>query len=213
MKITKLNHCCLLIEHEGVTLLTDPGSYSDMDAIKSLTGIDAFIITHEHADHFHIPTLKDLLAKNPSARVITNTAVGNLLKPEDIKFEVVGDGQSAKVREVSIEGFGTAHAVIYKKLGECENTGYLIGGKLFYPGDALGEPGKPMEILALPVAGPWMKLSEALDYARRLKPQHAFGVHDAMVVQPNFADKMVAQILQKYGVSYTTLEHGKAQEF
>ncbi len=63
MKITKFGHCCLFVEHAGVTILTDPGSYSDMDAIKALTGIDAFVITHEHQDHFHVDTLKELCRK------------------------------------------------------------------------------------------------------------------------------------------------------
>src|ERR1700722_19857069 len=114
MKIMKYGHCCLLVEHQGVTMLTDPGSYSDMGAIKALTGIDAFVITHEHADHFHVDTLKELLQKNPNAKVITNTAVGKILEVEGIKFEVVGDGQSTNVRDVAIEGFGTKHALIYE---------------------------------------------------------------------------------------------------
>ena len=29
MKITKLGHCCLVIEEKGLKILTDPGSYTD----------------------------------------------------------------------------------------------------------------------------------------------------------------------------------------
>ncbi len=117
------------------------------------------------------------------------------------------------MRDVAIEGFGTKHAIIYDKLGDVENTSYLIGGKLYYPGDAFHEPGKPVEILALPIAGPWMKIAECIDFARAVKPSHAFGVHDAMMVQPSFVDTMLPTILTKYGINYSKLEHGKPQEF
>jgi hypothetical protein len=89
----------------------------------------------------------------------------------------------------------------------------MIGGKLYYPGDAFHVPAKPVEVLALPIAGPWMKLSECIDFARAIKPQHAFGVHDAMMVQPSFVDGMLGQLLTKYGINYSKLEHGKSQEF
>ena len=213
MKITKFGHCCLLIEYQGVVVLTDPGNFSDLGAVAKLTGIDAFLITHEHQDHLHVETLKELLAGNPGAQVITNTAVGNILKVEDIKYQVIDDGKVTSVRDVEVAGFGTKHAPIYEGLPQVENTGYLIGGKLFYPGDAFTEPGKPVETLALPISGPWMKFSEAIDYARKIKPGHAFGVHDGILVQPNFMDGMATTILQKYGISYTKLEHGKGQEF
>lgn len=59
-----------------------------------------------------------------------------------------------------------------------ENTGYFIDEKLFYPGDAFTDPGRPIDVLALPVAGPWVKISESVDYALALKPRTVFPVHD-----------------------------------
>jgi hypothetical protein len=32
------------------------------------------------------------------------------------------------------------------------NVGYLIGGRLFHPGDAFTPPGQPVEVLAVPAA-------------------------------------------------------------
>ncbi|MEK7494900.1 MAG: hypothetical protein AAB615_03460, partial [Patescibacteria group bacterium] len=34
-----------------------------------------------------------------------------------------------------------------------------------------------------PVAGPWMKLSEAIEYAKALKPEAVFPIHDGMLRQ------------------------------
>ena len=61
MKITKFGHCCLLIEENGVRILTDPGTYSTQQS--EVKNIDFVLITHEHADHFHIDSLKALFLK------------------------------------------------------------------------------------------------------------------------------------------------------
>lgn len=52
MKITKFGHCCLLIEENGVRILTDPGTYSTQQS--EVKNIDFVLITHEHADHFQL---------------------------------------------------------------------------------------------------------------------------------------------------------------
>ena len=56
MKIKKIEHCCLLIEIGGITILTDPGVYSAEQ--NKLTGIDVVLITHKHGDHFHAETVE-----------------------------------------------------------------------------------------------------------------------------------------------------------
>lgn len=38
---------------------------------------------------------------------------------------------------------------MHKTLDPVQNTGYFINDKLFYPGDALTNPNKEIEILAL----------------------------------------------------------------
>lgn len=180
MQITKLGHCCLLIEINGVRLLTDPGYFS-VELHQQMKGLQAILITHEHADHFHLESLKVVLEHNPTARIITNGSVGKLLDGEGIEYEVVEDGGSATVEEVIIEGYGQEHALIYSGIPGVMNTGYFIAGQLFYPGDAFYDPGKKVEILALPVLAPWLKLSEALDYAKKIKPRHCFPVHDGFL--------------------------------
>jgi L-ascorbate metabolism protein UlaG (beta-lactamase superfamily) len=213
MKITKFGHCCLLIVENGVRILTDPGSYT-IEAQEQLKNIDLILFTHEHVDHFHAESLKKILTNNPNATIVTNSTVGKLLDKEGIKYQVVGDGQKTEFKGLAIEGFGTKHAIIYEDYGQVENTGYFVANKLFYPGDAFTDPGKPMEILALPAGGPWMKASEAIDYGKKLKPKKAFPVHDAMFLPgSNFSLMLIQNFLAKDKIEFTIIELNKETEF
>jgi L-ascorbate metabolism protein UlaG (beta-lactamase superfamily) len=169
----------LLVKDQGKTILTDPGMFST--AQNELTGIDVVLITHEHADHFHIDSLKAILKNNPQAIVVTNTAVGKLLDKEKIRYKLLEDGQKESFGKVFIEGFGEKHAPIYPSVPEVQNTGYFISNRFFYPGDSFTNPGKPVEILALPVVGPWIHISEAIDFALAIKPECVFPVHDGFL--------------------------------
>jgi len=210
MKITKLGHCCLLVETAGKKILTDPGAYSE--AQNHATGVDIILITHEHPDHLHIDSLKQVMANNPSAKIFTNRGVAALLKQAELVFELLEHGQSRELNGLVLEGIGEKHAPIYPSVPEVVNTGYLIDEKLFYPGDAFYEPGKAVEVLALPVAGPWMKLSEAIDYAKKLKPKSVFPVHDGMLKIFGPAHRLPKSELEKSGIQFTPLETGQAME-
>ena len=214
MRVTKLGHCCLVLELPGVKLLTDPGSFSTTQ--NDIGGIDAVLITHEHEDHLHLDSLKAVLAKNPTALVIGNKAVAKLVgeKIADTVVTVVGDGQSTMVKDVLIEGFGTEHALVYPpNMGLVENTGYFVANKFYFPGDNFHNPGKKIDILALPVAGPWMKIADAIDFAKAVKARTAFGVHDGMI-QPffrGFVGMLLKNIVPE--TEYISLADGETKEF
>ncbi|HTH93392.1 MAG TPA: MBL fold metallo-hydrolase [Candidatus Paceibacterota bacterium] len=211
MKIKKIGHCCLIIETKGIRIMTDPGVFSTaQDQEKDIAIV---LITHEHADHFHIESVKNVLANNPSAKVVTNTAVGKLLEAEGIAHELLEDGGSVVLNDIVFEGHGEHHAVIYKELGQVQNTGFFIDGTLFYPGDAFVNPQKEVAVLALPCAGPWMKLSEAIDYALFLKPAKAFPVHDAIMKNPAMMQGMLSTVLEKEGIAFVPMGEGDTQEF
>jgi len=207
MKVTKFGHCCLLIEENGLRILTDPGNYTT--AQNELKNIDIVLITHEHADHLHIDSLKIVLANNPQAKIITNSSVGILLTKEGMVYSIVDDGKQVTERGVIIEGFGKEHAEIYKTWKVVENTSYFIGQKLFYPGDAFYEPKRPVEILALPVAGPWLKISETIKYALAVKPKKCFPVHDGSLKTPGANHNIPSVILPQNGIEFLALEIGK----
>lgn len=223
MKITKLGHCCLVLDIEGKKILTDPGSFTTSQ--DALTDIAIVLITHEHGDHFHVESVKKVVANNPACTVVTNVAVAALIEKEGIgaKVVIVGDGQSAEVEGVTIEGFGKDHAPIYGEMGLVENTGYMVAEKFYFPGDNFHPPFggqalpqdeiRKVDILALPVAGPWMKMSEAIDFAKILKPRIAFGVHDGMIIPPFRG--FVHQALKMFvpGTEFVALTDGETKEF
>lgn len=210
MKITKYGHCCLLIEVDGLRILTDPGSYSE--GFENLTDIDVVLITHEHPDHLHIDSLKTVLKNNPQAKIITNSAVGKLLDAEKIPYQIIDDQKSTTIDTVLIEGFGTEHALMYEKMPVVENTGYMIANRLFYPGDAWTNPHRNIEILALPVAGPWMKISEAIDYAKIIKPKVCFPVHDGGLKKPGVVHVLPPMVLEPLGISLKVIEINQTVE-
>ncbi len=192
-------------------MLTDPGSYSTLP--DGLDSIDLVLVTHEHQDHLHVGSLKVVLQNNPQAKVITNKSVGSLLEKEGIAYQLIEAGQDMIEKGVLIEGFGKEHATIYPTIPLTENIGFFIANKLFYPGDALTEPGKEIEILALPVAGPWLKLSEAIDYALKLKPKVCFPVHDGILKNPGMAHRISGTVLDPKGIKFEVLEQAREYAF
>ena len=215
MRITKLGHCAMVLEIEGVKLLIDPGSYT-IEQQNALTGLHGVLITHEHADHLHIESLKAVLANNPIAIIIANASVAKIIEEKfaDTVVTVVGDGQTTMVKDVLIEGFGKDHALVYPpNAGLVENTGYFVANKFYFPGDNFHNPGKKVDVLALPVAGPWMKIADAVDFAKIIKARVAFGVHDGMIVPGfrGFIGMLLKTIVPE--TEYVTLADGETREF
>jgi L-ascorbate metabolism protein UlaG (beta-lactamase superfamily) len=205
----------MLVEEGGKRLLIDPGTLTV--GAHPTAGIDAVLITHEHADHLHVPSLQAVMKDSPDAKVSSIRSVGDLLAKEGVAgFSVVRHGDALDEGGVRIECIGEKHAVMHTDIPPSDNTGFLIAGRFFFPGDAFTLPGKPVEILALPIAGPWMKLSEAVDYARAVRPEICFPVHDGIVVEavrPMLSVGMPKRLLEAGGIRYVALEEGKAQEF
>lgn len=210
MKITKLGHCCLLIETKGKRILTDPGSYT-VEAHSKIENIDYVLFTHEHQDHYHVESLKILLQKNPKVIIYSNTSVSELLEKESITHTRVAHGENISLGDVSVTGVGEKHAMMHKSIQLSSNLGFFIDERLWYPGDAFTNPERKVDILALPVSGPWMKISEAIDYALELKPKIVFPVHDG--TRFGSAHTLPARILPSAGINFVPMVEGDAKEF
>ncbi len=213
MQITKLGHSCLIVEEGSARILIDPGAWTS--GYEKVTGIDAILITHEHQDHVSVEAVQTLLANNLSVPIYTNHVVVELLGKVGIEALGLEDEQSAEVKGVAITGSGKEHALIHKDWPCPHNTGYFIGERFFHPGDALSVPKRPVEILALPVIAPWMKLSEGLDFAMSAKPKICIPIHDAMLRSDRMGPwRLLPQnILPKAGISFVPMEEGETKEF
>lgn len=212
MTITKYGHCCLVIEVDGVKILTDPGNheFAGMGADpKKLPAVDAVVITHEHPDHYHLPALQVVLADNPTAVVYTTAGVGSKMSEVGLAARLLEDGATFDVHGVTVTGVGKVHAEIYGDFGRVANTGILVGRALFYPGDAFTLPPAAVTILALPIAGTWMKIKEAVDYALAIRPKHVFPVHDGMLKTVVPQHRLLEHILPSVGVRFHAPELGR----
>jgi L-ascorbate metabolism protein UlaG (beta-lactamase superfamily) len=180
-----------------------------------LSDIDIVLITHEHADHFHIDSVQRIIANNPGAAIVSNGAVGLELEKAGIAFSKVEGTESATIMEIVLEAFDHRHEEIFEELGQVQNTGYFIDGRLFYPGDSFGNPEKSIEILALPVAGPWCKLADAIRYALSVKPMKVFPVHDGMIEEDKLGSThgISAMVLGQHRIEFTAVKAGESVEY
>jgi L-ascorbate metabolism protein UlaG (beta-lactamase superfamily) len=179
MHITRYGHSCLLVEDDDARLLLDPGVFSrGFEGLRGLTGV---LVTHQHADHLDLDRLAALLEANPDARLHCDE--GSAPQLDRQPHSVVRDGDVLDLG-TSVQVLGAQHAVIHPDLPRIPNVGFLIGGRFFTPGDALTVPDSDVEILGLPTAAPWLKLSEAVDLLRAVRPRVAFPVHDAVLATP-----------------------------
>jgi L-ascorbate metabolism protein UlaG (beta-lactamase superfamily) len=176
MRITKFGHACIRLEHDGKVVVVDPGMFTDPEAVD---GADAVLITHEHPDHY----LPDHLART-DAPVFTIDAVAARIR-EDApgvaeRVTVVSPGEEFDpgVPAVSV---GELHAVIHPDLPRFSNSGYLFTlgeTTVFHPGDALTLPEQAVDVLCVPVSAPWMRASEAVDFARAVGAPRNVAIHD-----------------------------------
>ena len=209
MRITKFGHACVRIEHDGTTVVLDPGVFTD---VAALDGADAVLITHEHPDHY-LPA--HLLASD--AAVFTIEGVAAKIR-EDApavaeRLTVVAPGESFDVG-VPVRAVGELHAVIHPEYPRITNSGYVLdlgGMKVYHPGDALTEPGESVDVLCCPVSAPWMKASEAIEFARAVKAPRNLAIHDRVYSEAGLGivDTHMNAFLPKDGLEYVRRADGE----
>ena len=213
MNITKFGHCCVLLETQGKRILVDPGRFSTEQ--NELTNIDIILITHEHGDHCHSESVQKIIENNPDAVIVTNTSVANLLRSLAIDAYVLEGRDTATIVDISLEAFDGPHVEIFETRNLVQNTGYFVENFFFFPGDAYTIPNKPVSVLALPVAGPWCKMSDAIHYAIKLSPSIAIPVHDATLseVGTELTYGLVAQELKNHNIEFVIMKKGEVRSF
>ena len=179
MRLTKFGHSCLLVEERGTRLLLDPGTLSD--GFEDLQGLTAILYTHQHNDHLDPERVRRMLDGNPGVRVVSDEGSAEQLGQAGAEVEVTHDGDELDLGGVGVRAVGRDHAVIHPDIPIIPNVGYLVGGRLFHPGDAFTPPGQPVEVLALPAGAPWLRLAESIDYLREVAPAVAVPVHEKLL--------------------------------
>lgn len=206
MEVTHYGHSCVLLDTGAARLLIDPGTLSS--GFEEVTGLSAVLVTHQHPDHLDPERLPALLRANPDARVIVDPGTAGQLDPVD--HETVEPGAVLEVGGARVEVLGGRHAVIHPDLPVIPNNVYRVDGTHLHPGDSLAVvPDEPLEVLFLPAAAPWSKISETIEYLRAVAPRVAVPIHQGILAQPG----VFYANLDKLGPERTTfrpLDAGRA---
>jgi L-ascorbate metabolism protein UlaG (beta-lactamase superfamily) len=212
MRLTKFGHSCLLVEDGGARVLLDPGSFSE--GFEKLEGLTAVCLTHQHGDHLDPERVRRLLDRNPGVRVVSDDGSAKALGEAGADVEVVHDGDELELGGLGVAVAGRDHAVIHPDVPVVPNVGYLVGGRLFHPGDAFTVPGQPVEVLAVPAGAPWLKLAEAVDYLRRVAPRVAFPVHEKVLSEGGISIhyRQLEQLGARGGTRFEVLDDGRPLE-
>lgn len=106
MKITKLVHSCLIVEHAGRKYLVDPGAYSWKSGVvqpEHLSEINDVVVTHIHSDHLQEDFAKMIKQKSPNANWYGTAEVVEQLKSWGIEASSFSDDSSVRFIESSHE--------------------------------------------------------------------------------------------------------------
>jgi len=203
MKLTKFEHACFVVEQNGQSLIVDPGGYTTDLAIPD--NVVAVVITHEHADHLNKNHLQAIKDKNPDVTIVAHESITSQL--DGFKTQPVMANEGIKLGGFELEFYGGEHAVINPDWQAVPNLGVLINGQIYYPGDSFAAPDRAVEVLALPVAAPWLKISETMAFLQQVKPKIAFPTHDAILsdVGKGLPDGMLPSIAEQVGTKYQRL--------
>ncbi|MDI2130653.1 MBL fold metallo-hydrolase [Yinghuangia seranimata] len=177
MRLIKHGHACIRLESADRVLVVDPGVFSDSAA--ALDGVTDVLVTHEHPDHIDVDALVAAAARDSAFRVHLPRSAAELLPQLGGAAVVVEVGERFTAAGFTVDVVGGQHAEIYEGLPGCANVGFVVDEAVYHPGDALYVPQTPVTTLLVPAAAPWLKLAEALDFVRAVKPARALPIHDA----------------------------------
>jgi L-ascorbate metabolism protein UlaG (beta-lactamase superfamily) len=209
MRITKFGHACVRIEHDGTTVVLDPGVFTDAEAID---GADAVLITHEHPDHY----VPDHL-RATDARIFTIEAVAAKIREDapDVaeRITVVTPGETLDVG-LPVRVVGEMHAIIHPEIPRIFNSGYVLTAgetKIYHPGDSLTEPGEAVDVLLVPSSAPWLKASEAIEFARAVKAPRNLAIHDRIYTEAahGILESQMNLFLPQEGLEYVRRADGQ----
>lgn len=209
MILTKREHACLVLEHDGSSLVIDPGSFTAPFDAPGLVGI---VVTHEHADHVTPDHLDRLLGSAEGVELFAPAGVAAALPGYSWQIVTAGDARSAG--PFSLAFSGGRHAVIHSSLPVVDNLGVMVNDTLYYPGDSFTAPEGPVDVLAVPASAPWLKIGEVMDYLEAVRPRRALPTHERVNSDAGnaMANGRIKSVVESHGGAFTPLAAGESLE-
>jgi L-ascorbate metabolism protein UlaG (beta-lactamase superfamily) len=220
MEITKFNHACIKVASSNRALLIDPGNHSPLDA--ALAGVEAILVTHQHADHLVLEPVLRALAANPGLTVHAPVALASTVlaaahaagvQDAEARIHGVGPGASFEAAGMEISTHGGMHAVIHHSLPGVSNIGYFIDRRLFHPGDSYQVPeGISVHTLLVPAHAPWAKIGETIEFLSIVGAAQNFPIHDGLLNERGLAlvDGHLGRVAAERGLDYRRIPNGEA---
>lgn len=215
MIVSKREHACLTVEHDGSTLVIDPGSFTAPFVVENLVAI---VVTHEHADHVTPEHLDRLLAAareaDPDREVALLAPAGVAAVHPDRPWHVVDAGDRVTAGPFTLAFSGGRHALIHRTIPVIDNVGVFVNETLYYPGDSFAVPDGPVPVLAVPASAPWLKIGDVMDYVDAVRPARAFPTHERVNSEAGnaMANARIAHVTEQHGGTFVPLVAGESLE-
>lgn len=152
MRVTFVGHATVLLEIDGVRLLTDPALAERLGPLRAagpirrvsaaldpdlLGPIDAVLVSHAHADHLDLPTLRALPG---GPRIIVSERAGDFVRAAGLHHvEELRQGATTQVGGLTIRATHAAHTGFRPPFGpRSAAVGYLIESatrRVYFAGD------------------------------------------------------------------------------
>jgi L-ascorbate metabolism protein UlaG (beta-lactamase superfamily) len=161
-------HSCVRLEAHGASLVIDPGLWSEPEALE---GVDAVLLTHEHADHVDLDLVRACGRPVYAPRGAHLPGLASHPLDAGERYDVVG---------FEVETVGGTHARVLPDQETCANLGYVVDG-VYHPGDALAVAERPVATVLVPLQASWFKTAEGVGFLRAVDARRAFGIHDGQI--------------------------------
>jgi L-ascorbate metabolism protein UlaG (beta-lactamase superfamily) len=208
MKVSRYTQSCLLIEDGGSRILIDP-SGDEKENLDKFGRLDAVFYTHEHGDHFDADMARTFVEQG-IAPVYCNASTGEQIKASKT---VVKDGQEYNINGVKVKAMGLPHCLMPNGSEGPQNTGYLINGKFFHPGDGKELADFSVDNLALPITGPDVSMKDSFMFAKQVSAKNVIPIHyDKLGANPDVYATFAGFFPSDFSYKFQVLAHGKSIE-
>jgi L-ascorbate metabolism protein UlaG (beta-lactamase superfamily) len=195
-QVTFVGHATVLIDLDGVRLITDPVLRPRVLHLRrvgpisasALRGLDAVLLSHAHWDHLDVPSLERLGKELP---IVCPGGVAGLLRRK--RFEHVttlGVGEEVTIGGLVVTGVHAEHNGSRGPMGASGELGFVVAGsrRIYFAGDTdlfddLAAVG-PLDLALVPVTGWGKKVGpghldpeRAAEAVRLLRPRLAVPIH------------------------------------